>query len=191
MGECEVSLSAAVFLDRDGVINEVIVKNNVVFSPRTRDEFNINNTAAQAVLQLKASGYRVVVLTNQPDIRRGLLKQSDLDWMHEKIKMEVDVDDIIYCPHDDRDKCLCRKPKPGMIIQYAKKCKIDVSASYLIGDGIKDIEAANRAGCTAILMKRLYNKNVECDIKITSLMEAVDVILNHKRNVYGYFYRHK
>ncbi len=170
--------SRAVFLDRDGVINHAIIRDCKAFSPRTREEFVMVTDAAGAIGSLKNKGFRVIVVTNQPDIACGKLSQADLDWMTEKIMRETAVDEVIVCPHDDSDGCGCRKPLPGMILAGAQEWEIDLENSYMIGDGWKDMEAGKSAGCKCILIDAGYNRDVACDIRVDELYEAVELTIN-------------
>ncbi|MFH1931655.1 MAG: HAD-IIIA family hydrolase [Pseudomonadota bacterium] len=176
MGKREVK-RRAVFLDRDGVINHAIVRAGKAFSPCTREEFTMGTDVAASISTLKNSGFKVIVVTNQPDIARGKLEQDNLDWMTDKIRKETKVDDIIVCPHDDGDECDCRKPLPGMILHSAEKWGIDLANSYMIGDGWKDMEAGRQAGCRCILIDTAYNKDVDCERRVKTLAQAVQCIL--------------
>ena len=172
--------SYAIFLDRDGVINKAIVRNGKAFSPRTRNEFVIKYNSVQAIKTMKAAGFKVIVVTNQPDIARGKLSFSDLEWMTKRIMTEIAVDEVVVCPHDDHDNCNCRKPKPGMLLKSSNKWKIDLSRSYLIGDGWRDMAAGKVAGCTCILVDEDYNKGVECNFLVSNLQDAAELILNRE-----------
>jgi len=169
----------AVFLDRDGVINQAIIRDGKAFSPCTREEFIMVTDAAESISTLKNSGFKVIVVTNQPDIARGKLAQDDLDWMTDKIRKETKIDDIIICPHDDGDGCDCRKPLPGMILLSAKKWGIDLKNSYMIGDGWKDIQAGRQAGCKCILIDTVYNKDVDCEWRVKTLAQAVQYAVQY------------
>lgn len=93
---------------------------------------------------------------------------------------ETAVDEVLVCPHDDHDNCDCRKPKPGMLLKSLNKWEIDLSRSYIIGDGWKDMEAGKVVGCTCILFDEVYNKGVECNFLVRSLQEAAELILNRE-----------
>lgn len=170
----------AVFLDRDGVINKEIVRNGKVSSPRTRNEFVIIYESVQAIEIMKAAGFKVIVVTNQPDITRGKLSLADLKWMTNRTLSETDVDEVVVCPHDDCDNCDCRKPKPGMLLKHAEKWQIDLSLSYIVGDSWRDMAAGKAAGCTCILIDKEYNKGVECSFLVGSLPEAAELIIKRK-----------
>jgi D-glycero-D-manno-heptose 1,7-bisphosphate phosphatase len=171
----------AVFLDRDGVLNRAIVRNGKAYSPVCREEFVLADGAAEAVSSLHDAGFRVLVITNQPDIARGTLKQADLDWMTEKILSETGIDEVLVCPHDDHHACSCRKPRPGMLLEGARKWNIALTRSYLIGDSWKDMEAGKEAGCTCLLIDTEYNRGVPADWHAICLADAVEHILSKER----------
>ena len=166
----------AIFLDRDGVINKILFNNGKPFSPRKLDEFELLPKVEEALISFKEMGFLNIIVTNQPDIARGLMKIEELDSMHALIRKSLPIDDIYVCPHDDSDNCSCRKPKPGMLLDAAKKWDIDLSRSFIIGDTWKDIEAGKAAGCKTILIDALYNKGVSCDYKVRSLKEAETIV---------------
>lgn len=172
-----VSGSRAVFLDRDGVINRVMIREGKAFSPRSRAEFAIFDEAPEAIARLRNAGLLVVVVTNQPDIARGMLTLADLDWMTSEIRNRCRVDEVIVCPHDDHDDCSCRKPKAGMLIESGRKWRIDLSGSFMIGDSWKDMEAGRRAGCVCLLVDTSYNKDLHCSLRVENLTAAVEFIL--------------
>jgi D-sedoheptulose 7-phosphate isomerase len=169
-------MNRAIFLDRDGVINQVVLKNGKPFSPRTMEEFVFCEGIKAFLTESRKAGFLNIVFTNQPDIERGLVDSNVVEKMHDFIKQNLPVDNVLMCPHDDADNCLCRKPKPGMLTDAARKWNIDLNASFVIGDQWKDIEAGKKAGCTTILLDCLYNKNVECDYRLSGLRSALNVI---------------
>jgi D-glycero-D-manno-heptose 1,7-bisphosphate phosphatase len=166
----------AVFLDRDGVVNRVILKDGKPFSPRTLDEFVFCDAAGKFICDSREAGFLNIVFTNQPDISRGLVKLKAIEQIHELIRQNLKVDDIMLCPHDDKDNCRCRKPKSGMLTDAAKKWQIDLGSSFVIGDQWKDIAAGTNAGCRTILLDCPYNKNVESDYRIKDLSSAFKII---------------
>ena len=107
---------AAVFLDRDGVLNRSVERNGVPSPPNSLDEFELLPGVRGAVDRLKDAGYVLVVVTNQPDIARGTQAASVVDAMNAVVQRELRVDAVLVCPHDDVDDCACRKPKPGMVL---------------------------------------------------------------------------
>ena len=170
-------MSKAVFLDRDGVINKVVIRDGKICSPRTMEEFLWEDGIADAVATLRNEGFRVVVVTNQPDIARHKMSPLTLQAMSERIYHSFLVDSVFVCPHDDADNCDCRKPKPGMLLNASRMLGFDCRHSFMVGDSWKDMEAGRAAGCKTILLGRPYNANVTCDFRVDSLTEAVGLIL--------------
>lgn len=144
----------AVFLDRDGVLNALVRRNGRPVSPRVPGDFRLFDDAYEALRALRSSGFRIFVVTNQPDIARGHLDSADLHEMLAIVRRELEVDDIAFCPHDDSDDCACRKPAPGMLLDLARRWNVDLRRSFMIGDSWRDVEAGRRAGCRTILIVR-------------------------------------
>ncbi|HOV88836.1 MAG TPA: HAD family hydrolase [Candidatus Paceibacterota bacterium] len=168
----------AIFLDRDGVINKAIIRAGGFSSPWSLDEFEIIDEVEEVLKEFKKLEFLNIIITNQPDIARGNLLLRELEKMHQIILERLPVDDIQYCPHDDKDNCDCRKPKPGMILRAAQKWNIDLNHSYVIGDRWKDIKASKAAGCKAFLIRREYNLDYQedYDFEINNLKEVVEFI---------------
>lgn len=173
----------AIFLDRDGTINQY------VGFLRDIDSFELIAGAADAIRKINASGYLAIVVTNQPVIARGEVSFAQLEQIHNKMETLLGlegtyVDGIYYCPHHPHSGyageipelkivCNCRKPKPGMLLQAASDFNIDLSQSWMIGDGENDVKAGLAAGCkTALIGKGEFGQNVSVD----SLAEFVDRI---------------
>lgn len=167
----------AVFLDRDGVLNEVLLEDGQAIGPRSFADFRLANGAADAVARLTAAGKPVFVVTNQPDVARGLLDPFELERMLVMLREAMPVDDVAVCPHDDGDGCDCRKPKPGMLTALARRHGIDLLQSVMVGDTWKDMEAGRRAGCRTILLRRPYNQAASGDLSVDTLGDAVSRIL--------------
>ncbi len=143
-----------IFLDRDGVINRNPPNKGYV---RKWAEFTFLPNARKAIRELSESGYRIIVVTNQSGIGRGLYSEEDLADIHSKMVSEVSkaggtIDAVYYCPHRPDAGCECRKPKPGMLVRAAREHNIDLSNVYLIGDVPTDIEAGQRVGATTFLV---------------------------------------
>lgn len=140
----------AVFLDRDGVINRSLVRNGKPYAPVVVDEFEIYPDVPDSIAVLKASGYLVIVITNQPDLSTGKQTFESLDLIHQRLKNLCLVDDIKICPHTDAHGCTCRKPSPGMLMESAKEWGIDLSKSFMVGDRWRDVAAGQAAGCKQV-----------------------------------------
>ena len=167
----------AVFLDRDGIINKPIIKSgHKPYSPRKISELILNEDIKPVLEAAKQLGYVIIVITNQPDIERGLMTEKMLHQIHKAIRQKLPIDDILYCPHDDIDGCTCRKPKPGMLFEAAKKWDIDLSKSYYIGDQARDVQTALNAGCIPIILEYPYNTEVKDALRIRHLMELLQFI---------------
>ncbi len=176
------SLKRAVFLDRDGVVNQVVFRHGQPASPRTLEEFIWVEGIQEAVTRLKAASFCVFVVTNQPDIARNKLNPIVLEQISANIYQYLPVDELLVCPHDDSDNCACRKPRPGMLISLAAKWQIDLRRSFMVGDSWKDMAAGKSASCQTILIERQYNTGAEADFKAESVLHATDIILSLTRD---------
>jgi D-glycero-D-manno-heptose 1,7-bisphosphate phosphatase len=175
----------AVFLDRDGVLNRAILRKGKPHPPDTVEELEILPDVPEALAALKAGGFMLLVVTNQPDVARGTQQRSTVEAIHSTLAAALPIDDFFVCYHDDRDGCDCRKPKPGLMIQAADKYGIDLGASYLIGDRWRDIDAGRAAGCRAIWIDRGYSERGPSEppaARVNSCLEAARWILNQARD---------
>jgi D-glycero-D-manno-heptose 1,7-bisphosphate phosphatase len=169
----------AVFLDRDGTINEEV---NYLSEP---DQLKLIPGAIEAITMLNQDRIPVIVVTNQAGIARGYFTEERLDLIHKTlnqilISVGARIDDFYYCPHhptagkgDYLLNCNCRKPQPGMLIEAAKKWQLDLSQCYLIGDKSSDIMAGKKAGCHTILVRSGYGKEQLADWKEKELPDRV------------------
>lgn len=146
-----------IFLDRDGVINQIVVRDSIISSPWSFSEFLIKKDFRNFYEKYKSKSFFVV--TNQPDISRENLKHSELEKMHSFLKEEFNFTEIIHCPHDNHHECLCRKPKPGMILDLIRRYNLIKKESILIGDSEKDILSGISAGIKTIFLQTEYNTN--------------------------------
>lgn len=169
----------AVFLDRDGVLNRNILRGGKATSPRTMDEVELTAGAENACNTLRAAGYLLVMVTNQPEIARGIQNPQTLSEINRWLSEQLRIHSVKMCPHDDQDDCACRKPKPGMILDAAKELKIDLQQSFLVGDRWRDVEAGRRAGCRTVLIACGSEETVDLnpDFTAASLAEASEWIL--------------
>jgi D-glycero-D-manno-heptose 1,7-bisphosphate phosphatase len=170
----------AVFLDRDGVINQAVIRDGKPYPPADATELVIAPGTAEHLRRLKSGSFLLIVVTNQPDIARGTQGVEVCSQIHERLRAELPLDDIFICPHDDRDQCDCRKPLPGLILRASRRYDIDLGASYLIGDRWRDIDAAAAAGVTAVLIDRGYRErgpSQEPALRVGTLEGAVEWIL--------------
>jgi len=148
----------AIFLDRDGVLNKAPIINGIPQSPKEIDDVKIISKTYSALKKLKLMGFCLVIITNQPDFRRGTTSKTKLQTLNNHIGKLTKIQNIYTCFHDDLDNCLCRKPKPGLILMAANDLNIKLSESYLIGDRWKDIEAAQNAGVQGFFIDYKYKE---------------------------------
>jgi D-glycero-D-manno-heptose 1,7-bisphosphate phosphatase len=176
------SPNKAVFLDRDGVVNQKAPDGEYI---RTWREIRFLPGAAKAVVSLNHAGYKVIVVTNQRGIATQKIRTRDLLEIHEHILREFAehgavISQIYYCPHDLAEKCFCRKPKPGMLQRAAHEHNLDLTASWMVGDSITDVKAGENAGCRTILLApgdSIASTSNQCLIA-ESLESAVPLMLN-------------
>jgi transaldolase len=169
----------AVFLDRDGVLNEALVSGGKPGAPRTVDEFVIPPDRAACLEELKRRGFALIVVTNQPDPARGRQSKAAIEEMHRRLQAELPVDDVLVCFHDEADKCQCRKPRPGLLFEAQRRYHLDLSRSFLIGDRWKDVDAGNAAGVKTVFIDYNYSERgpaTKPSGRVSSLREAVDWI---------------
>ena len=168
--------TGAVFLDRDGILNQLVARDGRWVSPRWRTEFRLFDEAPAAVARLKASGWRVFVVTNQPDIARGLMDPAELEAMHVFLQAAVAAEEVAVCPHDDAAACECRKPAPGLLVDVSLRHGVDLRRSFVVGDSWRDVEAGRRAGCWTIGVARVGTEELLAHWVARTLSEAVALI---------------
>mgnify|MGYP000918786364 FL=1 len=166
-----------IFLDRDGTINEVILRNTMVTSPRTFEEFRLRDDFIRFREWAIGKGKRLFIISNQPEISRGLIDNSFLFGTDKLIKEAGGICDAVYCLHDDGDRCSCRKPRPGMIIGMMEKHCLSIEECLMVGDTWKDVAAGKAAGVKTALLRRDYNRDGNClpDYEAGSLMELLEI----------------
>jgi D-glycero-D-manno-heptose 1,7-bisphosphate phosphatase len=173
----------AVFLDRDGVVNRALVREGKPYPPPTLADLRLLPGVREACRMLREAGFALIVVTNQPDIARGIAKAGEVGEMHSRLRRFLQLDDVRVCPHDDEMRCECRKPKPGLLLEAAQAWNIDLSASFLVGDRWRDVEAGHRAGCQAIFVDYGYQERQPDGpfLRVRSLLEAANWILRTVR----------
>jgi D-glycero-D-manno-heptose 1,7-bisphosphate phosphatase len=171
----------AVFLDRDGVINRAVVRDGRPYPPANMVEFDFLPGVVEAVSLLREEGFRIIVVTNQPDVAKGIQTFEMVEAMHRHLREVLQVDQIKVCYHIDEDGCDCRKPRPGMLSSACDEWGVDASRSFMVGDRWRDIEAGQAAGCVTVFIKTEYDEKQpeKPDIVVGSLREAVEPILQY------------
>ncbi len=181
----------AVFFDRDGVLNDTVDRGEEFLArldlahlektrftaPHFYHEFKPKERIAEALDAVKEAGFLNILVTNQPDVRYGLMPVEEYEKIMAVVKTWL-LDDIYVCLHGREDGCDCKKPKPGMLIAAAAKHQIDLPSSFIIGDTKSDVGAGKAAGCTTILIDDERNRDLTPDIRVANLAEAIQAIEN-------------
>ncbi len=173
-------MNRAAFLDRDGVINRKTPEDTYV---TCWEEMHFLPGVAKAICMLKQAGFRVIVVSNQRCVAKGLITADGLDAIHRRMCSELAaagaiIDAVYYCPHEKQPPCSCRKPAPGMLLSAAYEHQVDLAASWMIGDSEDDVQAGKNAGCkTALLISSDKIPSSTADVAAQSLLDAVYKIL--------------
>jgi len=132
------------------VLNAMVRQGGKWRPPWRLSELRLVPNVAQACALLRQSGWDLIVVTNQPDVARGALEKATLTALHRQLRQWLPLDEIRACLHDDADDCLCRKPKPGMLLDASRSRQLELTQCWMIGDRMKDIEAGRAAGCRTL-----------------------------------------
>ena len=177
----------AVFLDRDGVINRALERASKPYPPRTLAEFEILPEVPAACARLKAAGFLLVVVTNQPDVGRGTIKQELVETIHDEMRRRLPIDRVEVCYHPGQglSDCDCRKPKPGMLRRAAQALGVALEQSWMVGDRWRDVDCGRAAGCKTIFIDRGYAEELrqKPDFSARNLGEAADIILRESEDL--------
>lgn len=175
-------MNKAVFLDRDGVINRKMPEGRYVTSWL---EWEFFPGVADAITLLNSAAYKVIVVTNQRCIAKGLVTSSEVENIHRRMCQELasagaTIDAVYYCPHEKAPPCMCRKPSPGMLLSAAHDHKINLAESWMIGDSADDVRAGKSAGCRTARISREQQpiRAADADIISNSLLSATLEILH-------------
>ncbi len=183
MGVNSVSSTKAVFLDRDGVINRALIREGLPYPPNSLDELEIIPGAFESLRVLKNSGFLLIVVTNQPDVGRGIQKKQTVEKMHDSLLNKLPLDGIYVCWHGQDGECNCRKPLPGLLYQAEKDWHIDLKKSFIIGDRWRDIGAGKASGCKTIFIDYQYKESLKYqpDYTATSIWDASEKIIQKSK----------
>ena len=176
-------MKRAVFIERDGVLNEVKAGPKNQIAPLNLEEFKPRENAIAPLKRLKEAGFVLIVTTNQPGLSRGYQSRRELDRMHDVIRRLFPIDDLLVCPHDEADHCPCRKPRPGLLIEAAFKWHLTLDHSFVISDKWQDAEAARTSGCTSLLLQSPWVGNVHHDFVLPDIVAISEKILRLKQQV--------
>ena len=179
-----MSLRRAVFLDRDGVLNRVFIRGGVPCPPATLDELELVPDAPELLQRLHRAGFLLLLVTNQPDVGRGLQSCELVEEIHARLRAELPLDDLFVCYHGGHEQppCACRKPLPGLLLEAAGRHGVDLASSFVIGDRWRDIDAGAAAGCRTLWIDHGYAERRPAHpagARVATLAEAVDCILRY------------
>lgn len=173
-------MQRAAFLDRDGVLNTAIVRDGQPYPPQSLDELRFEPGAKESVGLLRDAGFRTICVTNQPDVARGTLAADVATEINRRVVDELGLDDLIACFHDNADRCDCRKPLPGMLVEGGRRWGVDLAESYMVGDRWRDVDAGKAAGCKTVLIDRDWRERAaeaKPNARVVSIVEAARWIL--------------
>jgi D-glycero-D-manno-heptose 1,7-bisphosphate phosphatase len=169
----------AVFLDRDGVLNEAVVVGGRPHPPDSVADLVLTPGVEEACAELRGAGFLLIVVTNQPDIARRTRDRATVDAINDELCRRLGLDDVLVCPHDDEDGCPCRKPRPGLLLEAAARWGVPLAESVMVGDRWRDVDAGRSAGCRTVLLARDYDERpaASADLVTGTLHDAVPWII--------------
>lgn len=178
-----MNLRPAVFLDRDGTLNQQIIRDGKPFPPTSVEEFRLLEGVVEGCRELKQKGFVLVVVTNQPDVGRGTQRQAEVEGMHDLLRSwvpEIDAIEVCYDPGLG-EPSRRRKPEPGMVLDAAAALSLDRNRSWLIGDRWRDIDCGSRAGVRTVFVDWDYDEALRAlpDFRARSFLDAVRIVLAH------------
>jgi D-glycero-D-manno-heptose 1,7-bisphosphate phosphatase len=169
-------MKAAVFLERDGILNSVEIQRGQPAVPLRLENFKVIESARPLVQSLKDAGLIVLVATHQPAVSRGELPRNELDLMHRVLRHKLPVDDILLCASDDSSHP-CYKPQPGLFLEASFKWTLDLDRCFVISDKWQDAKAAQVAGCTSVMVRSPWVGKDHHDFLVDGFEAAVKKVL--------------
>jgi D-glycero-D-manno-heptose 1,7-bisphosphate phosphatase len=174
----------AVFLDRDGTLNTAVMRAGKPCPPASVNEFVLLPGVAESCARLKAAGYMLVVVTNQPDVGRGTQTRAAVEAIHAKLRALLPVDrvEVSYDSGREDPPAAFRKPAPGMLRRAAQELGLDLTLSWMVGDRWRDIDCGKAAGCRTVFIDAGYAEQLRAppDFTAPSFASAVDILLAHR-----------
>jgi D-glycero-D-manno-heptose 1,7-bisphosphate phosphatase len=179
-------MKRALFLDRDGVLNRSVLVDGVPKPPTTVGDVEIITGVIEAITILKNHDFVPIVVTNQPDVARGLTTRTQVESINAFIGTMTGIEYFYTCFHDDADSCDCRKPLPGLIQRALYELGLAVHESFLVGDRWRDISAGQAVGCKTYFIDYSYSERMPRMpyIKVSSLLEAAHLIIGDKNGTH-------
>lgn len=171
-------MNKAVFLDRDGILNEVTIINGKPYPPKDLIHTSLIYGIREVLVSLQKMGYLLIVISNQPDFENGLTTKKTIDEINKFVIDSLPLDDLYVCYHNQESNCDCRKPRIGNFLKAKEKYDIDMSKSWMIGDRKSDIDAGINAGCKNIFVDYNYNEDrpKNSNFIIYNIKDIVEII---------------
>jgi D-glycero-D-manno-heptose 1,7-bisphosphate phosphatase len=163
-------------IDRDGTLCEAMPRGQYLLR---LDQFRILPRVPEFLRSAKASGCKIAVITNQPQVSRGMMELPVLEQIHERMKVELPgmIDAIYFCPHQDSDQCNCRKPKPGMLLEGLKDFGVSPEEAMMIGDSDRDVLAGQAAGCRTVFIRDNQNAHELARCQPDHIVDHIEEII--------------
>lgn len=170
----------AIFFDRDGVLNRTIIREGIPRPPTSLAEIEVLPGVEESLEELAGLGVPLIVVTNQPDVARGTQTRENVEAINRFLGQRLPLTQFYTCFHDTADNCLCRKPKPGLLVEAAVAHSIDLGRSFMVGDRWSDVAAGHAAGCRTILIERAYSQAEKCrpDFRVCDMRQAAEIMLD-------------
>ena len=164
------------------MLNRAPVIDGTPRAAATVDELEILEEAREGCRVLRDAGFLLICVTNQPEIARGGVDPAQVEAINQLLAAELDLDEVVVCPHDDANDCDCRKPRPGMILDAAERHGIDLACSFTVGDRWRDVEAGRAAGTRVVFVDHGYEEALrsEPDVRVADLAEAAAWIVRER-----------
>lgn len=178
-------MRAAIFFERDGILNLCDTVQGRPAPPLRLDELRIHPDAPRCLAVLKRAGFVLIGTTNQPAVSEGLLSRRELDLMHALLQRKLPLDALLMCPYDDPDHP-CHKPQPGMFLEAAFQWSLDLDRSFVVSDKWMDAKAAQVAGCTSVMLNSPWIGDDHHDFVVADLPAAVAKILDLHEHLHGH-----
>jgi D-glycero-D-manno-heptose 1,7-bisphosphate phosphatase len=180
-----IGMRAAVFLERDGILTLPKMEGKAMVTPHSLEDVVVNEAAMGPLRQLKRAGFRLIATTNQPGISRGYIFRREVDRIHDYLTRAFDLDDLVMCPHDEMDRCPCRKPKPGLLREAAFKWKLNLDHCFVISEKWQDAKMAHNAGCTSLMVRSPLNGCGHHDFVLPTIESVVAKALQLQQSFFA------
>jgi D-glycero-D-manno-heptose 1,7-bisphosphate phosphatase len=178
-------MRAALFVERDGILTIPRIEGRSVVTPHTLEEVVLNQAAVEPLREFKRAGFLLIATTNQPGISRGYIFRREVDRIHDYLTSAFELDDLLMCPHDEMDRCPCRKPKPGLLREAAFKWKLNLDHCFVVSEKWQDAKMAHNAGCTSLMVRSPLNGSGHHDFVLPDIESVAAKALTLQQSVFA------